>query len=489
MGKTWVSVFFLFLVATLLNVYGVSESDGAQKVGNGVVTGQSTGTTGELINITSLAPENKSLLDEYAPILYMHPDERFYPIKTKILLENSDLYERGSDELIDKHPTLAKLIEKYNDDTYYLKLQANWDLNKEQDYWKHFKRVVYGHQTSEQDGSGNVKIALQYWFFYLYNDWDNSHDGDWEMIQIVLDDQNTPETITYSIHLGGLTLGWEEVEKVYGNHPKVFVTIGAHSSWHKEGKNVWLETFPPYGCIKCVDDTSSLGDVIFPKTLSQTPGDSMKYELIDVDDSVDEESPNRWIYWKGFWGKPVGGTNKPVHIGSGKIYSSFVVTSGPQSPPYIDYLNTTNIGESLNGRWYKPLEWAQHPNPSDYTICASANARVVVRTMSPGVLHLVPYCSFNVCNACPTSSVLFSENDLIFDVYSLDGKGVDVKISRQTSTGEACSVEFDGLNIPKRGKASFNFSLNQNPMFEIGIDNNLDGFYDSHRLPDHIEVK
>lgn len=463
MGKTWVSVFFLFLVATLLNVYGVSESAGAQK------------------------PEKKSLLDEYAPILYMHPDERFYPIKTKVMVENSELYEKNSNTLVDKHPTLAKLIENYNDDTYYLKLKDNWDLGKDQDYWKHFKCVVYGHQTAEND-----KIVLQYWFFYIYNDWDNSHDGDWEMIQIILDKDENPEKITYSIHLGGATREWDDVQKLYGNHPAVFITIGAHSSWYKEGDNVWNQIYPIFGCLKCIDKTSSQGDVLYPQSVKNLSGDVQKYALIDVSDSEDEHSPNNWIHWKGYWGKQVGGgSQKPLQLGNNvRILSSFVASSGPESPPFIDYFKVGN-GKSSNGRWFKPLAWANNPNPSNYTICASANAQVSIRSQKPGVLHAVPYCSFGGtgCGSCPTIATLSAEEDLIFDVHSLDGKAVDLKISRNTSTGEFYHVEFDRLNIPKHGNASFHFSIEQNPTFEIGIDKNRDGFSESYRLPDSLEVK
>ena len=31
------------------------------------------------------------------------------------------------------------------------------------------------------------KVALQYWFFYPFNDFNNTHEGDWEMIQLVFD--------------------------------------------------------------------------------------------------------------------------------------------------------------------------------------------------------------------------------------------------------------------------------------------------------------
>ena len=31
------------------------------------------------------------------------------------------------------------------------------------------------------------RLALQYWFFYVFNDWNNTHEGDWEMIQLNFD--------------------------------------------------------------------------------------------------------------------------------------------------------------------------------------------------------------------------------------------------------------------------------------------------------------
>ena len=85
--------------------------------------------------------------------------------------------------------------------------------------------------------------------------------------------------------------------------------------------------------------------------------------------------------------------------------------------------------------------------------------------------------------------MVYTEKDLVFDVYSLDGKEVEVRISRRKMTGEVYEVEFNGLEIPKEGQASFTFSPEQNPHFEITLDHNLDGVIDSHRLPDSIVIE
>ncbi|MCR4321148.1 MAG: hypothetical protein NUV74_12535 [Candidatus Brocadiaceae bacterium] len=59
-----------------------------------------------------------------------------------------------------------------------------------------------------------------------------------------------------------------------------------------------------------------------------------------------------------------------------------------------------------------------------------------------------------LCGGCATIKILYSEEDLVFDVYSLDGKEVDLKISRHKKTGEVYEVEFNWLEIPKNGKAT-----------------------------------
>ena len=45
--------------------------------------------------------------------------------------------------------------------------------------------TVYAHVAGEPSAPG--KLALQYWFFYPFNDFNNTHEGDWEMIQLVFD--------------------------------------------------------------------------------------------------------------------------------------------------------------------------------------------------------------------------------------------------------------------------------------------------------------
>jgi len=438
--------------------------------------------TDTLLVTYSASSEEESLLEKYAPVLYMHPDERFYPINAEVMLANSNLYKKEDDAYTSVYDSaltsLDYLMNNYDDSTYYLKLKDDWDEGKDEDFWKS-SPTIYGRQF---DNGGYT--VLQYWFFYIYNDWDDIHEGDWEMIQIILKENDEtkmiePKMITYSIHLGGKTFLWNDsrVRKVK-NHPLVYVTLGGHGSWNKAGDNVW---FQGYGaCLECTDETSSIGDVLVPSTISVTSDEYKKYQLEDLSKVLTDH----WIYWQGHWG------DINVKEGIQKLKLPMTVT-GPSSPPYIDYISKVKKNKKIeNGRWYKPIAWAKKPKPSYYTICASVNTKVTVYEFDTNIANVsVEHClDLNTCGNCPNITFVYSEKDLVFDVYSLDGNEVDLRISRHKRTGNVCEAEFNGMEISKKGKASFTFSPEQNPTLEIGIDHNRDGIFDSYRLPDFLEV-
>ena len=50
--------------------------------------------------------------------------------------------------------------------------------------------AVYAHVATDPGYPG--QLALQYWIFYAFNDWNNLHEGDWEMIQLVFDATTRP---------------------------------------------------------------------------------------------------------------------------------------------------------------------------------------------------------------------------------------------------------------------------------------------------------
>ena len=107
-------------------------------------------------------------------------------------------------------------------------------------------RHIY-HGRVVQDGDWTV---LQYWFFYLYNNWRsgfngaNDHEADWEMMCIYLaaDGQGElqPEWVAFASHdYSGddLRRRWDdpEIQKV-GDHAIIFAGAGSHGSYFSAGE-------------------------------------------------------------------------------------------------------------------------------------------------------------------------------------------------------------------------------------------------------------
>jgi len=107
------------------------------------------------------------------------------------------------------------------------------------------QQCYYG-RVARQDGW----IALQYWFFYPFNNWRsgffgvNDHEADWELVCIYLSESGVeergPEWVAYSSHEftgDDLRRRWDdpEVEKL-GEHPVIYAGAGSHASYFSRGE-------------------------------------------------------------------------------------------------------------------------------------------------------------------------------------------------------------------------------------------------------------
>jgi hypothetical protein len=121
----------------------------------------------------------------------------------------------------------------------------NWAVQKYAPFrdWNNFPPVYHYHICHDRGYQ-----VLQYWFLYPYNDWashggNNDHEGDWEVIYVFLDEQENARHVAYSKHVtipflyGPDTAVWQDVEKVNGMHPVVYVGCGSHASYLRRGKH------------------------------------------------------------------------------------------------------------------------------------------------------------------------------------------------------------------------------------------------------------
>src|SRR3954447_15518581 len=128
--------------------------------------------------------------------------------------------------------------------------------------------TAYAHVVADPDYPR--KVALQYWFFYVYNNFNNKHEGDWEMIQLDFDAPDAtaalakrPAEVGYSQHEGAEQATWgdSKLELVGGTHPVVYPASGSHANYYYEALFLGRSAAQGVGC----DDTEDATNVLRPR--------------------------------------------------------------------------------------------------------------------------------------------------------------------------------------------------------------------------------
>jgi hypothetical protein len=242
---------------------------------------------------------------------------------------------------------------------HYQQMQA------EQERYCYYGRVIREHGY----------IALQYWFFYAFNDWRssfhgvNDHEADWEMVTVyVVEDVSgtvQPCWVAYSSHEfegDDLRRRWDdpEVQKV-GEHPLVFVAAGSHANYYRPGEYMPVSELPYLGLLLRArrvlqrfwrdtlrqgseSDTPDVGFVRIPFVdyargdgVRIGPGEARSWELHLLQASTSAPAP-AWVEaYRGLWGlytrDPIAGEDAPA------------------GPKY------TRDG-AVRKMWYNPLGWS-----------------------------------------------------------------------------------------------------------------------------------
>lgn len=273
-----------------------------------------------LVSITTAADED--LAEQYTPILYFVDDERCYPVNISYALENSYLFEIDNPTPLSTSPT-AEMLRNYSSDAYYLDNQRGTvsidDNGIENDYQT--KMITLGYTIYAHVDT--TTTSIQYWFFYAFNGGDlNRHEGDWEMIQVVLSN-GQPSEVMFSQHHTGQKATWSQVDKE-GDHVKVYVARGSHANYIK----------PYSGKVGLASDTvAENGKILRP-----------------TDYSLELLSDQPWLDFAGRWGWV--GTDQ-----STAAQAAILGEVGPQGPKFRE-----------EGTMWQPTIWASGLQPANDTL-------------------------------------------------------------------------------------------------------------------------
>ncbi|HEU5064783.1 MAG TPA: hypothetical protein VFT86_02705 [Gaiellaceae bacterium] len=287
--------------------------------------------------------DEAALAQKYGPVVRLveqkeecGPGEPFIPLDVDLLFGQPTVSLRGpwnATDLVEIGPSAKDLVNRFE---YHLDFPGS-ALSPGCDYERWQNRLapgggsptVYAHVATDPAHPG--KLALQYWFFYVFNDFNNKHEGDWEMIQLDFDAADAaealdtePTRVGYSSHEGAERADWsdEKLQLVDGTHPVVYPAAGSHAN--KYGDALYLGSSAEAG-VGC-DDTRGPHDELRP-VVKTIPSDA-------------EEAATAfpWASFEGRWGE---------------LQRAFY--NGPTGP-------------NLKTQWTAPITWSEEWRSRSYAV-------------------------------------------------------------------------------------------------------------------------
>jgi hypothetical protein len=278
------------------------------------------------------------LIDAYAPRLVIREQEeppcetsaeQYEATSVGTVLGNPDVTltridAKGDEVPVKRAPTAADIAGLGGE--YHLNLPGD-PLGDTCVYARDFARlkregkgpaIAYAHIARER---GHPGFALQYWFFWYFNQFNDLHEGDWEGMQLTFDASRParglregPSEIALYQHAGGEKADWEDgkVEKE-GTHPVVYPAAGSHATFYDSA--VYIQNGRKGSGVGCDNTTSP------HRRIAVTP--------IQVPTHASRRGRFAWLTYEGRWGQQEEEFN-----------------NGPTGP-------------QTKGRWLEPFEWME----------------------------------------------------------------------------------------------------------------------------------
>ena len=201
------------------------------------------------------------LLKTYQPVLVFHPDELFRPTKVQSFVEDSELEQFVGTSpaqlpldafwtVVDPDPEPGELPPVTPGVFYRLDqigCEADAPLAGQSCYAAAWGEGSGGDAVYGRVARTDSRIVLQYWLFYYDNPlilpptplgtfW-QSHEGDWEVVNVVLGLDQEPLEAAYSQHCSGQRKAWDAVTKwpAGSSHPVAYVALGSHANYFAPG--------------------------------------------------------------------------------------------------------------------------------------------------------------------------------------------------------------------------------------------------------------
>ncbi|MCB0861917.1 MAG: hypothetical protein KDB66_01745 [Solirubrobacterales bacterium] len=249
----------------------------------------------------------KALAGKYVPVMMIRKQgenlcdtkvEQYQVMTVDALFGNPDvrlMRNNGSSKstLIKQAPTIDDV--RNRGEEAYIDLPGD-PLGDTCVYSKDFTRMknegeapvaVYAHIAREKGHSG---IALQYWFYWYFNQFNDLHESDWEGMQLTFGAdtpagalEEEPSQMILFQHAGGERAKWNDskVEKE-GDHPVVYPAAGSHATFYQSA--VYPQNGSHGSGVGCDNTTEPLRELRpFPVLLPDRPTGRGEFAWLSFD--------------------------------------------------------------------------------------------------------------------------------------------------------------------------------------------------------------
>lgn len=241
----------------------------------------------------------RTLAERYAPIVGIQtqatpcgPGEPYLPTSALDVTDQPGVMLRdASGRVITEAPTAADLAAASDDwhiDYPGSALQPGCDFER---WLRALDPTPAIHARVTVPADHPELTVVQYWFFWIYNEWNNLHEGDWEMMQIVFEASSAAEALTVepvrvglTQHEGAERADWADVQMRDGR-AVVFPAGGSHAMFFEQNRFLGKSADAGFGC----DDTRAPTTFIDPEVI-----------MLPAPDATGDDA---WLQWVGRWGE------------------------------------------------------------------------------------------------------------------------------------------------------------------------------------------
>jgi hypothetical protein len=178
-----------------------------------------------------------ALAQQFAPTLRFAAAEHYKPIAMQDYLGRAALRagKPPVGHVLQPHPTLFSL--PVTTGASYLDVRGAEPFVHAAQYraieqtLEQTRRPTVYWRIARQPSTG--RLAIEYWLLYLYNDFADRHEADWEGVTVFVDN-GAPLGVSYSEHQGRAWSAWPA--SLADDHPVVYVAAGSHANYPVPGR-------------------------------------------------------------------------------------------------------------------------------------------------------------------------------------------------------------------------------------------------------------